>query len=255
MKDYHKTRGILVGVYIIGTLGILMSLINPSRYGDAGTWFGGLSTSLTLLFAYLQLSDENRQSINTLNEMKKERELAYRPNLFINMNPISIKFDKNIIQSSFSKKLKVINLGVGTAQNIIVRPYIDNNASLYNIVPEAQQYISEKDNKLVYKNRIFDDLFPVLVNGYLLSSESTHIDLPNVYLNVIKDYIFNHSIVELSSLPSFKFEMRYQDLQGITYRKEIILIATVKDNELNKVLLELKPINMNAKKCDWLPDN
>lgn len=182
--------------------------------------------------------------------MRKNREEAYKPDVCFDTDMISIQYDS--YQNNFSNGFKevtftIINLGIGTAKNIKVKAYSDDNYNqlCQNIswFDNQTQGIDDVKNGLFYTDcygkTVHDDIEP-LKGKYLFSKECNNIiELPKVYLYALKDYgckLFNDKKIDTDpyyNLPIFTYDIFYQDQEDIHYLRKVLIKPNISMPQLD----------------------
>lgn len=247
--------------------------------GTPADYFGVLGTMLTILVSWQQMkkleenarkeSYETRKKLQTsqdqfdktIDEMQKEREEAYKPDIYMDTEEKVYSISKgsnnmNLILGD--KELAIINVDVGTAKNIVIEAY--SNKNLANLEKYAKQsfILPKYDNTIIYSlmyvGNFVDEIKP-LNGGYLFSKEKLHICVSEIYKKILRDYIFelNDKKDEIkgdpfTDLPKFTYIITYQDQEEIKYSKEVIIYAKCWDIKPDKCKVTLSVENKPAHK-------
>ena len=169
----------------------------------------------------------------TILEMRRDRDAAYRPTIV--MNPIEIHFswdsedkEKGIsfqdgIANGNTYEYSVVNIGVGTAKNIVFEWDTNNTSNLLNylqihhagnsnfcvIGDDYDAFSYNDDNHIVISKE------KPIVLMYMLpeAGEVHHISLPYQYILLIQE-IAKMKQFDNSSPPSICLYVKYEDIQG-----------------------------------------
>ncbi|MDK6502666.1 hypothetical protein [Lactobacillus crispatus] len=275
----HKISELLFGLLVIlvslSLVGLFYSIFYEIKgymidwLPDVGTpadFCGAAGTTLAVIFTWQQMKDSDKEAQEkrneteqqlkksqaqfnaTIKEMRKNREEAYKPDICFDTEMISIQYDncQNNFGDDFNEiSFTIINLGIGTAKNVEVTAYSDNNynklchdISWFN---NQTQCIGDVQNHLCYTDcrgkTVCDDIKP-LSGKYLFSKDyDKNIDLPKAYLYAVKDYCFELfddnkiSTDPYYQLPTFVYDISYQDQEDIQYFRKVLIkpnIETVK---------------------------
>lgn len=182
----------------------------------------------------------------TLNEMTKERDSAYRPDVVILQEnyvletyvPIKMDDEGNIcvLECDNSCSFKIINIGVGTAKDVKVK-FNDNSAVQLakwinaNVEHENEIHISDSSNGYYIFTSLDKEgnIAGHATSGgerdilYILPDAEQEYSLyvPDAYIYLLqKTYFINKETPELT------MEITWQDVQGKTYKKEYIIETT-----------------------------
>ena len=189
----------------------------------------------------------------TLNEMKLQRDTSYAPSIVMNPVEVSFEWDEfgnetwlstendmnrnitdtvsiEILQEVFTK-YSVVNVGVGTAKNIVFKWDEDNTKNLYDYLvscnPEMVNFCEIGENSDVFD--INDRLLMVSKEGkvelmYMLpeAEETYSLYFPQQYTLLINEAIKSGYMNEYVN-PFLLLNVAYHDIQG-KLRQEVIII-------------------------------
>lgn len=282
---------LLTIIFIVAVAGFFYSIIyelwgyNIDWLPDVGTpadFCGVLGTMLAIFVTWQQMkkSDDKarknkkearekfkasqEQFNKTIKEMQKEREEAYKPDLYMDTEEKHFFISKgstDIEIPSDDKEFKIINVGAGTAKNIVIKAYSKQNR-IY-LQKYLQKYVNIKFNMFVPDNwiafnlpdlsSIYDSIRPIM-DGYLFSKMPAGIPLPEIYLQILRYYIFK--LIDegkikgdpYTNLPKFTYNITYQDQEEIKYSKKIIIWAKCWDMNFDKYKVTLSIENKPAHK-------
>ena len=271
-KDSKKSKGLtwiwgfLISIFIVAVVGLFYSIYyeiigyNIDFLPDVGTpadFCGVLGTMLAIFVTWQQIkkSDDKVREDNkkarkklkvsqeqfnkTIDEMQKEREEAYKPDLYMDSKKMNFSISRDSIDvipilGTKNKKVDIINVGAGTAKNIIIEAYSKDNLNYLSNYTETNFNMVEQDNVILCDlpdvSPVSDKIKPKS-GEYLFSKEKLTIDLPEIYLHILRDYIFELDSKEkidgdpFTKLPKFTYIITYQDQEEITYSKEVIISA------------------------------
>lgn len=290
----HKISELLFGLLVIlvslSLLGLFYSIFYEIKgymidwLPDVGTpadFCGAAGTTLAVIFTWQQMKDSDKEAQEkrneteqqlkksqaqfnaTIKEMRKNREEAYKPDIYFDTEMISIKYDS--CRNGFNEiSFTIINLGIGTAKNVEVTAYSDSNydklchdISWFN---EQTQGIGDVHDHLCYTDfcgkTICDDVKP-LSGKYLFSKDcDKNIELPKAYLYAVKDYcykLFDDHIISTDpyyKLSTFVYDISYQDQEDIQYFRKVLIKPNISmyqpDQDNDKKLLSFN-INLEIK--------
>lgn len=237
---------LLTIIFIVAVIGLVCSIVyefwgyNIDWFPDVGTpadFCGVLGTMLAIFVTWQQIkaSDErasqdrndaqkqlkvaqNRYN-TTIEEMRKEREETYRPDIYVSTEKIEFQpTEESFYQNLSKKKFNIINLGVGTAKNIDIIMSPKENSSLQ----EYRNILQEK----------WADNIDLKVKNFLFSKEKMDVDLPEKYLQIVQECIYQHIATteeKIFELPKFVYSITYQDQEGIEYSKKLNINANYSD--------------------------
>ena len=180
----------------------------------------------------------------TLNEMKAERNATYRPDLFVSEAEFAVVWDESGFQTNDEKelfesiskaiapttvinampKIRLCNLGVGTAKNIKIDWNIRNNFKEYFDVLKTKDDIDiflDKNNQLYIKENGIEQSIGTYYNNsydFLLNSNEEHIDL----LFPLFFYKLNLELIQRNiKIPNISIKISYVDVQNKDYFENI----------------------------------
>lgn len=278
----------LIFTFIAAVVGLFYSIYyeisgyNIDFLPDIGTpadFCGVLGTMLAIFLTWQQIkrSDEksredseearNRFQVSqerfnkTIEEMQKEREETYKPDLYINAeeNTFSIRSNSNEAAPSNdkSKSFDITNIGVGTAKNIVVEAYSNKNSNYLLKYAKADFTKIVDDNYILYslpKEFLRGDNIKPEIGSYLFPKDHKKISVPSIYLQILRDYIFELINKEkigsdpYVKLPKFKYSVTYTDQEEIKYSKEVVIYAKCWDIRSDNCKVTLSVENKPAKK-------
>jgi hypothetical protein len=178
----------------------------------------------------------------TLVEMKISRNNAYMPDILFHNTTFAVIWNENgftklgqsddemyqnlIGQSDYVceiPKIKLTNIGVGTAKNIQIEWSYDNLELLvdylYKVNGEATFTFrrNESSNTLIIKDSIYTSSKPFTEIPYMKNeAEEEIIVFPYEYWECIRESCINQTDGSLP-IPDLKVEVRYSDVQGKRY--------------------------------------
>ena len=207
----------------------------------------------------------------TLKEMKKQRNAAYRPSIVFNPVTVSFKWDEfgnwlNIEKSSnidietqdetlvANVKMKIhcllkaftefniVNIGVGTAKNVVFSWSKDNLVRLqqymYKHGMEKEKILTigtESDvyttnGSLVAMNKIDKNMLMLVLPN---KENEYSLEIPPQYTIIINEAIRRNHLNEKVN-PILDLRIKYQDIQGTTYSEVILVLIKRVMYELNE---------------------
>lgn len=182
----------------------------------------------------------------TLNEMKIQRNNAYRPDIVFESTDFSISWgdpknlkeldnpfiDSCTIPNPTSLKMQSRNIGVGVAKKVIYSVNVNTYVELLNLLqqldPSIEYKYQEKVNTILVNIQNNWIEFPAkhrLEKIFLLpNAEEIHefylcYDYLRLFLELHKTQNWSPSI----EIPDFKIDVYFSDIQGNHYKKEILL--------------------------------
>lgn len=260
MKKYKIYILILMGITLLGLLYSLfyeISGYNIDFFPDVGTpadFLGVFGTIVTIYLTWQQIDKSQDQ-------FSKNMEETYKPDLYMDTKErtFSISKDSNevIPENDESESFCIANIGVGTAKNIIVEAYSKKNLNYLLKYAKADFNKIVDDNYILYaipfRFSLVDNIKPEN-ESYLFPKDHKDIPLPRIYLQILKDRIFELiDKKEIDSdpyvkLPKFKYCITYSDQEEIEYSKEVIIYAKCWDIRPDTCKVTLSVENKPAKK-------
>lgn len=281
----------MIFLMILSAIGLIYSVYyeingyNNSSLPDVGSpadFCGVLGTMLTIVLTWQQIKDTNKKALKdskesreklqtsqkqfdkTIKEMQKTREESYKPDLYMDTTEIDFTIDRTVPYANINNGVEnfdVINVGAGTAKNIKVEAYSDENIDSLNKNINTYLNIIDKENLIIYDlagEGHWEDKVNPIVDRYLFPKDDMKVPLPKIYLRILRDYVFTlddeDKIVSdpYTELPKFSYIIIYQDQEEIKYSKKVIISARCWDTRPDKTeacSVTLSVENEPAKKC------
>lgn len=194
-------------------------------------------------------------AVETLNEMRKERELAYKPDLRVYENDVSlywndegweIKRGDNYTRQYLSNEenilygvyLNVDNIGTGNAKDIKFDWNYKDNIMIFDSflkgsgvevsLLESENVIEiEHKNKFITQSKIDEND----VESYISQNTQKRVLIPSVYLELLTVHCYENmspsSEIEygksmtIKDFPELYLTISYQDIQGSIIKKQV----------------------------------
>lgn len=194
-------------------------------------------------------------TVETLNEMKKETELAYKPDLRIYENDISLYWDKDgwIFRQEdtyttqyqkngeyrlYSVYLNIDNIGSGNAKDIKYNWNYKDNIKAFNLflkgsgvsasLHEEKNIIeTEYEDRRISRSRIEEKD----MESYIAEGMQKRVKIPSVFMELLTAYCYEklppsseieyNELLTIQDFPKIFLTVSYQDIQGLETKKKI----------------------------------
>ena len=194
-------------------------------------------------------------SIETLDEMKKERELAYKPDLRVYENDISLYWNEKGEQTkrldSYSRQyqtnkenvlyavyLNIDNIGTGNAKDIKYNWNYEENINNFNLFlggSGVEANLLENDNLVEISNKekwgVRFRMIEEDIESYIFQGMQKRVMIPSAYLSLLSMYCYEklplsseikyNKPLTMQDFPKLYLTISYRGIQGEEIKKKV----------------------------------